>query len=74
MKLPAHSYLDQLGISYERRSFPPTTEKGAAAVARNQAEQRRLEEYRRLFYVAATRARDRLLDFHESWLAIGLDD
>ena len=34
MKLPAHSYLDQLGISYERRSFPPTTEKGAAAVAR----------------------------------------
>ena len=33
---------------------------GAAAVARNQAEQRRLEEYRRLFYVAATRARDRL--------------
>ena len=34
MKLPAHSYLDQLGISYERRSFPPTTEKGSAAVAR----------------------------------------
>ncbi|MCE7989725.1 MAG: deacylase [Caldilinea sp. CFX5] len=34
MELPAHGYLDQLGISYERRSFPPTTEKGAAAVAR----------------------------------------
>jgi Cys-tRNA(Pro)/Cys-tRNA(Cys) deacylase len=34
MKLPAHSYLDQLGISYERRAFPPETEKGAAAVAR----------------------------------------
>lgn len=34
MVLPAHSYLDQLGISYERRTFPPTTEKGAAAVAR----------------------------------------
>lgn len=34
MKLPAHSYLDQMGIPYERRSFPPTTEKGAAAVAR----------------------------------------
>jgi Cys-tRNA(Pro)/Cys-tRNA(Cys) deacylase len=34
MKLAAHTYLDQLGISYERRAFPPTTEKGAAAVAR----------------------------------------
>lgn len=34
MKLPAHGYLDQLGIPYEQRSFPPTTEKGAAAVAR----------------------------------------
>ncbi|MFZ4657607.1 MAG: aminoacyl-tRNA deacylase [Caldilineaceae bacterium] len=34
MKLAAHTYLDQLGISYERRAFPPETEKGAAAVAR----------------------------------------
>ena len=33
---------------------------GVAAVARSAADQRRLEEYRRLFYVAATRARDRL--------------
>lgn len=34
MELPAHQYLDRLGVAYERRSFPPTTEKGAAAVAR----------------------------------------
>jgi Cys-tRNA(Pro)/Cys-tRNA(Cys) deacylase len=34
MDLPAHIYLDQLGIPYERRSFPTTIEKGAATVAR----------------------------------------
>lgn len=34
MQLPAHTYLDALAIPYARRSFPPTTEKGAAAVAR----------------------------------------
>src|SRR5687768_15516872 len=34
MKLPAHDYLDTRGIPYERRSFPPETEKGAANVAR----------------------------------------
>ena len=34
MQLPAHTYLDQLGIPYERRTFPATTEKGAASVAR----------------------------------------
>ena len=34
MQLPAHDYLDQLGIPYERLSFPATTEKGAANVAR----------------------------------------
>ncbi len=34
MKLPAHTYLDQLDIPYERRTFPATTEKGAASVAR----------------------------------------
>jgi len=34
MNLPAHMYLDERGISYERRSFPPETEKGAANVAR----------------------------------------
>lgn len=33
MKLPAHSFLDDLGIPYERRSFSPQTEKGAANVA-----------------------------------------
>src|SRR5512140_534548 len=33
MKLPAHLYLEQLGIPYEARSFPPDTEKGAASVA-----------------------------------------
>jgi Cys-tRNA(Pro)/Cys-tRNA(Cys) deacylase len=34
MHLPAHTYLDQLGIPHERRTFPTTTEKGAASVAR----------------------------------------
>lgn len=34
MKLPAHQYLDNAGIDYESREFPPTTEKGAANVAR----------------------------------------
>ncbi len=34
MILPAHEHLDRLGITYERRSFPDTTEKGAASVAR----------------------------------------
>ena len=33
-QLPAHLYLDQLGLPYERRTFPATTEKGAANVAR----------------------------------------
>lgn len=33
MTLPAHDFLDRLGIAYDRRSFPTTTEKGAAAVA-----------------------------------------
>ena len=32
--LPAHAYLDQLGLVYERRTFAPTIEKGAASVAR----------------------------------------
>jgi len=32
--LPAHEHLDRLGIPYERHSFPDTTEKGAASVAR----------------------------------------
>jgi Cys-tRNA(Pro)/Cys-tRNA(Cys) deacylase len=31
--LPAHRYLDDLGLHYERRSFPPSTEKGSANVA-----------------------------------------
>ena len=31
--LPAHSYLEQLGVPYERLTFPDTTEKGAAPVA-----------------------------------------
>jgi Cys-tRNA(Pro)/Cys-tRNA(Cys) deacylase len=31
--LPAHEYLDRLGIPYKRMTFPPTTEKGAANVA-----------------------------------------
>src|SRR5512138_1035909 len=33
-KLPAHIYLDEHEIPYERKSFPPETEKGAANVAR----------------------------------------
>jgi len=33
-QLPAHEHLDRLGIPYERRSFSPETEKGAASVAR----------------------------------------
>ncbi|MCU0513339.1 MAG: YbaK/EbsC family protein [Anaerolineae bacterium] len=33
MQLPAHHYLDERQIAYERRSFPPTTDKGAANVA-----------------------------------------
>jgi Cys-tRNA(Pro)/Cys-tRNA(Cys) deacylase len=32
--LPAHAHLDALGIPYERRAFPESTEKGAAGVAR----------------------------------------
>ena len=34
MKLPAHLFLDSLGIPYEAKSFPTDTEKGAANVAR----------------------------------------
>jgi Cys-tRNA(Pro)/Cys-tRNA(Cys) deacylase len=34
VKLAAHLYLDERGIAYEARSFPPGTEKGAANVAR----------------------------------------
>jgi Cys-tRNA(Pro)/Cys-tRNA(Cys) deacylase len=34
MELPAQAHLDRLGLPYRRRSFPPTTEKGAASVAR----------------------------------------
>ena len=34
MQLPAHDYLDTRNILYERKSFPPETEKGAANVAR----------------------------------------
>ena len=34
MKLPSHIYLDERDIPYERSSFPPETEKGAANVAR----------------------------------------
>jgi Cys-tRNA(Pro)/Cys-tRNA(Cys) deacylase len=33
-KLPSHIYLDEQDIPYERKSFPPETEKGAANVAR----------------------------------------
>ena len=33
-QLPVYTYLDQHQIPYERRSFPTTTDKGAAAVAR----------------------------------------
>lgn len=32
-KLPSHLYLDERNIPYERQSFPPETEKGAANVA-----------------------------------------
>ena len=32
-QLPAHTYLDQNNIPYERKSFSPETEKGAANVA-----------------------------------------
>jgi Cys-tRNA(Pro)/Cys-tRNA(Cys) deacylase len=34
MNLPAHNYLDEHNIPYERWSFSPETEKGAANVAR----------------------------------------
>ena len=34
MNLPAHVYLDEHNIPYERKSFPPETQKGAANVAR----------------------------------------
>jgi Cys-tRNA(Pro)/Cys-tRNA(Cys) deacylase len=34
MKLPSHAYLDEHNIPYERKRFPPATEKGAANVAR----------------------------------------
>jgi Cys-tRNA(Pro)/Cys-tRNA(Cys) deacylase len=34
MNLPAHIYLDERNIPYQRKSFPPETEKGAANVAR----------------------------------------
>ena len=34
MDLPAHKYLDEMNIPYERRSFSPDIEKGAASVAR----------------------------------------
>jgi Cys-tRNA(Pro)/Cys-tRNA(Cys) deacylase len=34
IKLPSHIYLDERNIPYERKSFPPDTEKGAANVAR----------------------------------------
>ena len=33
IKLPSHIYLDEHAIPYERHSFPPETEKGAANVA-----------------------------------------
>ncbi|HUI89901.1 MAG TPA: YbaK/EbsC family protein [Anaerolineales bacterium] len=33
MKLPSHLFLDSLGIPYDTKSFPPSTEKGAANVA-----------------------------------------
>lgn len=32
--LPAHQHLDRLGVPYRRASFPATTDKGAASVAR----------------------------------------
>lgn len=34
MKLASHTYLDERNIPYERKSFPPETEQGAANVAR----------------------------------------
>ena len=34
MTLPTHVFLDRLGIPYQRLTFPVTTEKGAANVAR----------------------------------------
>lgn len=34
IQLPSHIFLDNLAIPYERRSFSPKTEKGAANVAR----------------------------------------
>ncbi len=34
MQLPAHDYLDRLGIPYEKAEFPIETDKGAAQVAR----------------------------------------
>ena len=34
MQLPPHQYLDDRAIPYHKRTFPPTTEKGAASVAR----------------------------------------
>jgi Cys-tRNA(Pro)/Cys-tRNA(Cys) deacylase len=34
LKLSTHDYLDTRSIPYERKSFPPETEKGAANVAR----------------------------------------
>jgi Cys-tRNA(Pro)/Cys-tRNA(Cys) deacylase len=34
MQLPAHDFLERLGLPYRRMSFPPATEKGAANVAR----------------------------------------
>lgn len=33
IRLPSHIYLDERNIPYERKSFPPETEKGAANVA-----------------------------------------
>ncbi len=33
MHLPAHHFLDEQRIPYQKRTFPPTTEKGAASVA-----------------------------------------
>lgn len=33
-KLASHIYLDEHSIPYERKTFPPETEKGAANVAR----------------------------------------
>lgn len=34
MKLPPHEYLERYNISYQRLTFPPTTEKGAGNVAK----------------------------------------